>query len=185
MRGPFGFLVPHAYWWVLGAVVVGTVAGTLLRSAARVTTDGLMEIPGMKWQRAGTKEEMDRLVQSWGEAGRRAARNMLLWDLGYLAAYGFLLTLLASVGSSYLRRSGSSAAATVWAWAAWVGLAAPALDVVENALLWRMLHPFEGEALPRAMAIASKLKWTIGIGVALLFALPGLMFDLAGCRFGC
>jgi hypothetical protein len=52
-------------------------------------------------------------------------------------------------------------------------------------LLWRMLGPFEGDGLPRLMVRVSKAKWAIGLAGAVLLAFPALLFDLAGCRFGC
>jgi hypothetical protein len=185
MLGPFGFLTDHPYWWLLMAVVVAYLTWREQRRLAEQMRNKVTQRPIRDWQRAGSKAEITRLVNSWGVAGRRMARKTLAWDFGFLAAYGFALTLLCSVGARYLRTSGSSAAATAWAWGAWVALGAPVFDVVENGLLWRMLKPFDGERLPRTMTSVSTIKWIVGLSVGGLMALPALLLDLAGCRFGC
>jgi hypothetical protein len=187
MLGPFGFLTDHPYWYLGLATAVLMAAGPAMQriERTRLRNEVAPKNPILQWQRMGTKAAMDRLVAAWGPDGRRAARWTLLLDFAFLAAYGLMLTLLSSVGARYLRLSGSAGAANVWAVGAWVALAAPALDAVENVLLWRMLRPFEGERLPRTMTTVSWWKWLIGIGAGLVLAFPGLLFDLAGCRFGC
>jgi hypothetical protein len=184
--GPFGFLTDHPYWWLGPAAVVFVVTGTIQQRIARERLRNVVtKNPIIDWEMAKTKAQMDRLLASWGPAGRRAAKWTLVWDFAFLAAYGLMLSLLCSVGARNFRASGSSAAATVWGWGAWVVLAAPVLDSVENVLLWRMLRPFEGDGLPRLMVRVSKAKWAIGLAGAVLLAFPALLFDLAGCRFGC
>jgi hypothetical protein len=184
MLGPFGFLTGHPYWWLGPAALVFWMAGRVQRDIARKRLrNEATKRPIVDWEMARTKERMDRLLASWGEQGRQAAKLTLVWDFAFLAAYGLMLSLLCSVGARYLRLSGSSVAATIWAWGAWVALAVPILDVVENVLLWRMLRPFQGDRMPRTMVMASTAKWAIGLCLALLLAFPALLFDLAGYRF--
>lgn len=186
MGGPLEALAAQPYL-VLGILaVVLAVSGWFMRNIAQeyLVNDDI-ENPFRVLERARTKREMDRIVSSWGPAGCRKGREALVWDLPFLLAYGAGLSLLCSLGAVYFERSDAAPAAWVWTAGAWLVLAAPILDLVENVLLWRMLSGQIGNVMPGVKAVASKLKWRVALWISLALALPALAFDLAGCRFGC
>jgi hypothetical protein len=96
--------------------------------------------PGIvAFELARTTERTSEILRIWGAQGQAAARRSLLWDLPFIAAYGGLLSLLASSAAP-------SMGDKTWAWVAGAGraiavaaLLAAALDLVENALLWSIL----------------------------------------------
>jgi hypothetical protein len=115
-------------------------------------------------------ETLYRLLEAYGETGRRAFRGMLLADMVFPALYGATLYLCGDLlGSAFPRAAGPALVASC------TSLAASAFDYGENFLLLNVLGRFptraQKSARLAAMCTTSKM---IAFGLALVAFLGGL-----------
>lgn len=126
----------------------------------------------VSFELAGTYENVQRILISWGENGRRNAVLSLKVDYAFLIAYALVLYLLcAGVARSwperypYIRRLGFILAGGQWV--------AALLDSLENFLLQLILNGSAASHLPLAARWCALVKFT-------LIACGGLYILLAG-----
>src|ERR1700744_183106 len=83
------FFRSHLTWAVTAFVGYTSVMLTLERQMQRCAGPGIIA-----FELAGNAERAQRIMTSWGDGGRRAARRSLRLDFGYMATYGALTALL-------------------------------------------------------------------------------------------
>jgi hypothetical protein len=137
-------------------------------SAAMVGLDRRMRAAGgpgiVVFEFAGTAERAEDIMSRWGELGRRAARQSMWLDFGYMTSYGILLALLID----YRRRRRMHLA-----WLPAVAAGAVAGDAVEGVALLRVLDRRGIAQNARAARIAASFKFAV-IAVALGYVVyPG------------
>jgi hypothetical protein len=114
---------------------------------------------------AGTPERSRRMMERWGEDGRKAARLSLLLDYPFLVSY------------TGLQVAGCAAAGRVLPGASVVvpsQIAAGAFDAAENTALLGVLSGRDSGRLP-ALARACALAKFALLGVGWVYALAGLV----------
>lgn len=183
LLGPLELAVAHRPYVILAGVLAAAVVfgplsqGRIQRKHLR--TSVTPRHPIMDWERAHTQSRMDEILGAWGEAGRGWALRSLALDLGFLVAYGAAHSLACSVAAVFFRSADGVVGEWIFGVGAWAAVAVAALDLVENALLFRMLRGFQGDRLPGAMALVSRTKWGIGYTVA-PFAIVALLVGALG-----
>jgi hypothetical protein len=104
---------------------------------------------------AGDVDSAGRMLEAWGDPGRRDAALSLRFDFVFLAAYAPGLALLCAAAADRARAAGSHLAAPGAA-LAWGLLAAGGLDAIENLALLRVLGGSSADAWP---ALAAACAW--------------------------
>ena len=146
------------------SLVLLAVSGTVTNRHVRV-----MKAHGGKgivpFELAKDRAASKAILDAWGEAGRRAARRSLLWDLPVVAGYVLLAYAVTDVIADELRENakGWATFATACGRAYFV---AGALDLVENALLYVILRGDEREWPPRWASRAARAKFAIVLAFA-------------------
>jgi hypothetical protein len=134
---------------VAAAAFVGYTA-VMLRLDSRMHAAGG---PGIiPFELAGTAAKAEDIMGRWGEVGRRAARQSMWLDFGYMTSYGILLALLVD---RRRRRRGHSARLPALA------AGAVAADAVEGVALLRVLDRRDIAAHARRAQIAASIKFAV------------------------
>jgi hypothetical protein len=117
---------------------------------------------------AGTRARADRMLEAWGEDGRRRATASTRLDFLFLAAYAPGLAMLCAAAADRARAAGERGAG-LGAGLAWGQLVAGGLDAIENLALLRVLGGDPGAAWPALAAACAGPKFgLIGTGLAYL-----------------
>jgi hypothetical protein len=182
LLGPYVDAASGDRWWVYLVVFLGLaiLTGPVLQIAwigRRLITPATPAKPILEWERAGTEARMREILDAWGPSGQRWAAASLGVDLAFLFAYGSAISLACSAAAWSLS-DGTRLLRDGFAVAAWGGILAAALDLVENGFLASMLGSFRGEGEPRAMFRVSRLKWRL-ISVLIPVSLIALVVRLA------
>jgi hypothetical protein len=120
-------------------------------------------------KRAGTREEVDKILNGWKDAGVRLARTNLAVDWLFIVAYSTLwITAALYLGT----RAEPKLHVPAVAFAA-VGLFGAFFDAIENVCLYLMLHGNASTLAPKVCAVVRPLN------VAMFFLAFGYMV-LAG-----
>jgi hypothetical protein len=124
--------------------------------------------PGIiAFELAGNGKRAQRIMNAWGDDGRRAARRSLQLDFGYMATYGALTTLLVDYAR---RRLGHPAAVCLGV------VPAVAADALEGVALLNVLTGNNIDLNARRARSAAIIKFVVLVG-ALLYTvgayLPG------------
>lgn len=137
------------------AVVFAGYTAVMMRLEGRMRAAGG---PGIiPFELAGTAAEAEAIMDRWGPDGRRAARQSMWLDFGYMTSYGILLGLLIDRNR---RRRGHAA------WVPVLAAGAVAADAVEGVALMRVLDRRDIAANARRAQVAASLKFAV-IAVAL------------------
>lgn len=146
---------------VAGAAFVG-YSTVMLRLDARMHAAGG---PGIiPFELAGTAAKAEDIMSRWGQTGRRAARQSMWLDFGYMSTYGILLALLVE----RRRRSRDHPA-----WLPAVAAGPVAADAVEGIALLRVLDRRDIGVSARRAQVAASIKFAL-LAVALGYAVyPG------------
>lgn len=172
-RKPFGWLAPAAQrratvvllaLTLLVAVALQAIGGPL---ANRATPLGIV---GFEF--AGELAVAQRILESWGEAGRTRAGLSLGLDYLFLMLYACALALACTGMAGRLSRHWRGAG-TLGAALAWGQLAAGLLDAVENFALIRLLLGSQGAAWPPLARWCAAAKFSL-VGAGLVYLLAGL-----------
>lgn len=161
-------------WRVVLVVVVLSAVGLAWSGAALLVPAAPLGI--VSWQLAGSAAEVADLLAAWGPEGRRAAALNLGIDLVFAPAYGALLALTAArVHARLVGDAPAGATSATGSWggrlrlAAWAGLVAAALDLLENLLMLTVLATAPGDTL------AQLTRWAAGGKFGLLAAAIGVL----------
>jgi hypothetical protein len=151
----------------LVAAQLALLAPLLAQERTMRQTGGPGIIP---FELAGTPERTSRILRTWGEQGRSAARRSLILDYPYLATYAPLQALLCTAAGDSLHQRGRRTAAAASPALAWGQLAAGAFDAIENTALLAILAGRNGRlpALARRCASAKFGLLTLGWAYILL-----------------
>ena len=142
---------------VAAAVFVGYTA-VMMRLEDRMRDAGG---PGIiPFELAGTAAKAEAIMGRWGPDGRRAARQSMRLDFGYMSSYGILLGLLVD---RRRRRRGHAA------WVPGIVAGAVAADAIEGLALLRVLDRRDLPATARRAQVAASLKFA-AIAIALGYA---------------
>ena len=126
-------------------VVFGGYTAVMVRLDRRMHAAGG---PGIiSFELAGTATRAERILSDWGPDGRRAARQSMWLDFGYMTSYGVLLGLLIDRRS---RRQGHPA----W-------LPAVAADAVEGVALLGVLDRRDIASNARRARVAAISKFAM------------------------
>lgn len=137
------------------AVVFAGYTAVMMRLEGRMRAAGG---PGViSFELAGTAVEAESIMDRWGPDGRRAARQSMWLDFGYMTSYGIMLGLLIDRNR---RRLGHP----VWTPALAAG--AVAADAVEGVALLGVLDRRDIAANARRAQVAASIKF-VAIAVAL------------------
>jgi hypothetical protein len=170
---PFGWLAPAAQrratavllaLTLLVAVALQAIGGPLANQAA---PSGIVA-----FEFAGELAVAERILESWGDAGRTRAGLSLGLDYLFLVLYASALALACAGMGRWLSRHWRGAAA-VGAALAWGQLAAGLLDAVENFALIRLLLGSDGAAWPLLAWWCAAAKFSL-VGAGLVYLLAGL-----------
>ena len=125
-------------------------------TAVMVRLDSRMHAAGgpgiIAFELAGPADEADAIMGRWGVDGRRAARQSMRLDFGYMTSYGILLGLLVD---RRRRRRGHP----LWVPALVSG--AVAADAVEGVALLRVLDRRDIAANARRARVAATFKFAV------------------------
>jgi hypothetical protein len=151
---PFAGLTSRARRRALLALAALALALVLALSAL----DARLRTPAsphgiVSFELAGDRAAAARMLEAWGDDGRRAAAHSLRLDFLFLAAYAPGLALLCGAAAERARRRGSRLAAPA-ALVAWAQLAAGGLDALENLALLRVLGDAAASGAWPALAAA-------------------------------
>ncbi len=189
MRTPLelGLLLRHP--WATFGVVFGAVVltGPILQNAVAgrfLRRPVVPRSPIVAWERAGTKLQMDRILDAWGSGGRRWARFSLVADAAFLVTYGSLLSFSFTLAAAFFSRGRAPVGEWIAIVLAWGAFVPSAFDMAEDVFLWTMLRPYEGDRLPSLMHSVSTWKWKLVAGAVPLAAIA-LLVALMGCPFHC
>jgi len=144
-------------------------------TAVMVRLDNRMQATGgpgiVPFELAGTAAKAEAIMGRWGPDGRRAARQSMRLDFGYMSSYGVLLGLLVD---RRRRLSGHPA------WVPALAAVAVAGDAVEGVALLHVLDRRDIGANARRAQIAASIKFG-AIAIALGYAAyPGRASDRTG-----
>jgi hypothetical protein len=115
--------------------------------------------PGIvAFELAGNPTRAQRIMNAWGEAGRRAARRSLQLDFGYMATYGALTALLVDHAR---RRLGHPAAVCLGV------VPAVAADALEGVALLNVLAGNDIDVNARRARGAALVKFAVLAGALL------------------
>ena len=155
-------------------------AGALLALAALVLASGIalrrldasLRTPAspagiVSFEFAGSRERADRMLDAWGEAGRRMAGQSLWLDFLFLAGYAPGLALLCAAAADRAR-SAHAARAALGDALSWGQLAAGGLDALENLALLRVVGGDPGEVWPALAAAFAGPKFAL-VGAAFAY----------------
>jgi hypothetical protein len=121
----------------------------------------------VSFELAGERAGAGRILEAWGEQGRRAAARSLRLDFLFLASYAPGLALLCAAAAE--RAFARPRLAALGIWLAWGQLAAGGLDALENFALLQVLVGSEGEGWPALAAACAWPKFAlVGAGFAYL-----------------
>jgi hypothetical protein len=155
----------------------------LLALAAITLASGAAMLPAMRtmddhghslfaFEKAGSAERSAEIVDTWGEAGKRAAWWQLAFDTPFLIGYGLFA---AGACAAVARRAGKAdrlrlrrAAMVV----VWFGPLAAVADFLQNVSLALILSGHVTSPWPQVSATCGTLT-SVLMGAALLFAIVG------------
>ena len=137
---------------ILLAIGIGGAA-TLARAFPKLRTDttpkGIVDL-----ELPRTTVRADEVVAAWKEQRLEgAAKRSILIDLPFVAAYTCALAAFAAL----MARLGDADATPL----VLAAVAAGVLDLVENALMWRMLGEKTAQPLPALTTAAAAMKFTL------------------------
>jgi hypothetical protein len=170
---PFGWLTPAAQrsatvvlfvLTLLAAVAMQAIGGPLANQAAPL---GIVD-----FEFAGELAVAERILESWGDAGRARAGLSLGLDYLFLVLYASTLAL-ACAGMARMLSRHWRAAAAAGALLAWGQLAAGLLDAVENFALIQLLLGSDGAAWPPLAWWCAAAKFSL-VAAGLAYLLAGL-----------
>jgi hypothetical protein len=121
---------------------------------------------------AASTRRVHEILVRWGPAGRAAAREHVLIDLGFILGYGLLLIGSCARLAGRLRHGGHPRAAMVAALLAWGALVAAIANVLQKVVLWLELHGHIAQPLPAFAAVGGAITFALAIPAA-LFAILG------------
>jgi hypothetical protein len=127
----------------------------------------------VSFELAGDRAGAGRILEAWGEQGRRAAARSLRLDFLFLASYAPGLALLCAAAAE--RAFARPRLAALGARLAWGQLAAGVLDALENFALLHLLGGASGEVWPAFAAACAWPKFAlVGAGFAYLAGFAAL-----------
>lgn len=155
----------------------------LLALAAVTLISGAAMLPAMKtmgdhgysiiaFEKAGSVERSAEIVNTWGDAGKRAAWWQLAFDTPFLIGYGLFA---AGACAAIARRAQAVGRPKLWRAATvfvWFGPVAAAADFAQNVALALILAGHVAQPWPFISALAAPLTMALE-DTALLFALIG------------
>lgn len=145
------------------SVVLMALTGGGLNS--RRTPLGIVDL-----ELAGTECRAREVLEEWGPAGRRRARNAVRLDFFFLLVYSTAIGLACTLAAARLSsKPGLARAGVLLAWLQW---GAALLDAVENAALLRMLRGAVRQPWPRIARGCALPKFAI-VGLGLTYAAYG------------
>ena len=127
--------------------------------------------PGIiPFELAGAPERATRIMDTWGPAGRSAARHSLLLDYAFPPTYASLQALGCTATAEAAAERGRRALAAWGGPIAWGQVAAAGFDYIENTALLLILAGRDGSlpALARRAALAKFALLFTGWGYMLL-----------------
>jgi hypothetical protein len=148
------------FWAVTAFVGYTAVMLALERQMHRCGGPGIIA-----FELAGNAERAQRIMNAWGNDGRRAARRSLQLDFGYMATYGALTMLLVDHAR---RRLGSPAAIRLGV------VPAVVADAVEGVALLKVLAGNNIDRNARRARRAAIIKFVVLVG-ALLYTVGGYL----------
>ena len=163
---------------LLGLAIPLAVALAFLgpRKPAEGTLPRGFQAPMLAIELPQSGKEVETILQSSG--GERRMKNGLLLDLGIILLYA---SVLAALGVLLCQSPAPAAGRIAGAAAAFVGVAAGLLDIVENVLIWKVINGARDDASLQALTRISLWKWGL---LALAFLLDTRMAGvLAGLCF--
>ena len=136
--------------------------------------------PGIiPFELAGTAERSERILSTWGEEGRAAARMSLLLDFPYLVTYTGLGVVGSAAAADALGDAGRDRLAQAGGVMAAAQVAAGAMDAAENTTLLQILRHGTGARRPARARAFARAKFALLYGVWVYGAL-GLVAWLRG-----
>jgi hypothetical protein len=129
----------------------------------------------VSFELAGDRARAIRILDAWGEQGRRAATLSLRLDFVYLASYAPGLALLCAAAAE--RAFARPRLAALGAWLAWGQLAAGVLDALENLALLHVLGGASGDVWPAFAAACAWPKFAL-VGACFAYLLGFATLDL-------
>jgi hypothetical protein len=148
-----GFFRSHLTWAVTAFVGYTSVMLALDRQMQRGGGRGMIA-----FELAGDADQAQRIMASWDDGGRRAARRSLQLDFGYMATYGVLTALLVNYAR---RRLGHPAVVCLGVVPAVVG------DALEGVALLKVLAGNNIDANARCARRAAISKFAVLAGALL------------------
>ena len=150
-----------AVWVALAAAVLPVrrmaEAGRIMRGSGG---------PGIvPFELAESTREADRILRSWGETGRAAARRSLQWDFAFIVAYVLMLAAAALYVAARADRAGLGWLAYAASVAAIGAILAGLLDCAENLTLLAELR-----ATSTKRADVRRARWCAQVKFALVGA---------------
>lgn len=140
------------------AVVFAGYTAVMVRLDQRMQATGG---PGIiAFELAGTAAKAEAIMGRWGPDGRRAARQSMRLDFGYMGSYGILLGLLVDRRRHRLGHP---------AWVPALTAGAVAADAVEGVALLHVLDRRDIAGNARLAQLAASLKFVV-IAAALGYA---------------
>jgi hypothetical protein len=153
---------------MLGLAALVIASGLALRRLDASLRTPVSPAGIVSFEFAGSRARADRMLEAWGEPGRRIAGQSLWLDFLFLAGYAPGLALLCAAAADRARGAHAARAAVGDA-LAWGQLAAGGLDALENLTLLRVLAGAPGEAWPALAAGFAGAKFAlVGAGFAYL-----------------
>ena len=146
---------------LLGAAQLALFMPLVALDRRMVASGGPGIIP---FELAGTPERSRRMMESWGKAGRVAARRSLLLDYPYLASYSAFNLLACRAAGDELRQRGTGRLADAAAVVAPLQLVAGAFDAAENTTLLAILGGRDGRLPALARGFARAKFALLGLG---------------------
>jgi hypothetical protein len=157
---------------LLALAAVTLISGAAMLPAMRTMSDHGYSL--FAFEKAGSVERSTEIVDTWGEAGKRAACWQLAFDTPFLIGYGLFA---AGACAAVARRAGRAnrlrlrqAAMVV----VWFGPLAAAADLLQNISLALILSGHIASPWPQISAVGGSLTTTL-MAAALLFAVVGVV----------
>jgi hypothetical protein len=169
--------------WVLfiASIVTMLAVGTPMKRLAAELHPRMIRL-----EIAGKKDDVNLVLKSWGQDGRRTAVFVLLLDYGFAVALGIAVATLALISGGYLQKNEKS-----WPWAvlwhfrrvsAFLAIMMMILDVLENTGALLLIAGVR-RLVPRLTSVCTGLKYATGT-LAILYPIVIVMgYELSALMY--